>query len=185
MIRSASSLTGNVFEEWDLLHSVQQVAQLLQVLLAKFCVPEATSLSPSSVFIECVCHLQLSQKLSNLIYKCIRGVPQSDNCQTVSDSVTQSWKWFVENAHMYGGPEGTSLHKFFIPLHQFWLVWKNIMGLCIHNYLACIHNHLACIHNILHVYIIKYTCIHNYLACIHNYLHNYLACIHNQVYMYT
>ena len=25
---------------------------------------------------------------------------------------------------MYGGPEGTSLHKFFIALHKFWLVWK-------------------------------------------------------------
>ena len=24
----------------------------------------------------------------------------------------------------YGGPEGTSLHKFFIALHKFWLVWK-------------------------------------------------------------
>ena len=24
----------------------------------------------------------------------------------------------------YGGPEGTSLHKFLIALHKFWLVWK-------------------------------------------------------------
>ena len=54
----------------------------------------------------------------------------------------------------YGGPEGPSLHKFFIALHKFWLVWKNIMWLCTHNYLACIHNYLAC--------------IHKYLACIHN-----------------
>ena len=37
--------------------------------------------------------------------------------------------------------------SFFITLHKFWLVWKNIMWLCIHNYLACIHNYLACIHN--------------------------------------
>ena len=36
---------------------------------------------------------------------------------------------------------------------------KNIMGVCIHNYLACIHNYLAC--------------IHKYLACIHNYLYMY------------
>ena len=62
---------------------------------------------------------------------------------------------------MYGGPERTSLHKFFIALHKFWLVWKNIMWLSIHNYLACIHNYLVCIHKYL-------TCIHNYLTCIHN-----------------
>ena len=49
---------------------------------------------------------------------------------------------------------------YFFALHNFWLAWKNILWLCIHNYLACIHNYLACIHE-------------------------YLACIHNYVYMYT
>ena len=85
----------------------------------------------------------------------------------LSSWVEPTWKY-------YGGPEGTSLHKFFIALHIFWLVWKNIMWLCIHNYLACIHKYLACIHKYL-------ACIHNYLACIHN----YLACIHNYLYMYA
>ena len=27
----------------------------------------------------------------------------------------------------FGGPEGTSLHKFFTALHNFWLVWKKYM----------------------------------------------------------
>ena len=31
---------------------------------------------------------------------------------------------FIKQGQNYGGPEGTSLHKFFITLHKFWLVWK-------------------------------------------------------------
>ena len=54
-------------------------------------------------------------------------------------------------------------HYISFSLHyiNFDLCEKNIMWLCIHNYLACIHNYLACIHKYL-------ACIHNYLACIHN-----------------
>ena len=37
------------------------------------------------------------------------------------------------------GPEGTSLHCFFIAIHKFWLVWKNIKWLGIHDHLECIH----------------------------------------------
>ena len=49
---------------------------------------------------------------------------------------------------------GFSLHYI-----NFDLCEKNIMWLCIHNYLACIHNYLAC--------------IHNHLECLHNYLYMY------------
>ena len=54
-------------------------------------------------------------------------------------------------------------HYISFSLHyiNFDLCEKNIMWLCIHNYLACKHNYLACIHKYL-------ACIHNYLACIHN-----------------
>ena len=52
-------------------------------------------------------------------------------------------------------------HYISFSLHyiNFDLCEKNIMWLCIHDYLACIHNYLAC--------------IHKYLACIHNYLYMY------------
>ena len=36
--------------------------------------------------------------------------------------------WYIftisNKGGIYGVPEGTSLHKFFIALHKFWLVWK-------------------------------------------------------------
>ena len=68
-------------------------------------------------------------------------------------------------------------HYISFSLHyiNFDLCEKNIIWLCIHNYIACIHYYLACIHKYL-------ACIHNYLACIHNYLaciHKYLTCIHD------
>ena len=55
-------------------------------------------------------------------------------------------------------------HYISFSLHyiNFDLCEKNIMWLCIHNYLACIHDYLACIHKYL-------ACLHNYVVCLHNY----------------
>ena len=36
-------------------------------------------------------------------------------------NITEESSFMSQNQ---GGPEGTSLHKFFIALHKFWLVWK-------------------------------------------------------------
>ena len=62
--------------------------------------------------------------------------------------------WFTEtiNTVALKGHHNISFSLHYI---NFDLREKNIMGVCIHNYLACIHNYLPCTYiNILHVYII-------------------------------
>ena len=78
-------------------------------------------------------------------------------------------------------------HRFSLHYINFDLCEKNIMWLCIHNYLACIHNYLACMHNILHVNMIilhvNISCMYTLLSSMYTCIHNYVACIHKQVYM--
>ena len=90
------------------------------------------------------------------------------------DKMTAIWQTMISDAFYFqwikkfctwiknsgSGPRTTVAlkghHYLSFSLHyiNFDLCEKNIMWLCIHNYLACIHKYLAC--------------IHNYLACIHN-----------------
>ena len=52
------------------------------------------------------------------------GNPDIEQCSTHPSPWCQRKIFSRLNREYYGGPEGTSLHKFFIALHKFWLVWK-------------------------------------------------------------
>ena len=104
-----------------------------------------------------------------------------NNCSFFMSNGSKSWCWKppklsfqINQIAFWSSPlihtvalKGHHYISFSLHYINFDLCEKNIMWLCIHNYLACIHNYLAC--------------IHKYLAC----LHNYLACLYNYLYMYT
>ena len=135
---------------------------LLPQLVGQYCCAHSTQISERSD--------ENWDSLFDLKKKGLRRADGRTDRQTPDGSASDKHRWLCQkriwnrNTHYEITTVALKGHHYIsFSLHyiNFDLCEKNIMWLCIHNYLACIHNYLACIHKYL-------ACIHNYLACIHD-----------------